>query len=225
MKSAGGSGGSRPSLSEHVTVEILDDREDLVSESIDRAVFMKRAAVLGGSLVVGGVAINGLPSPAISAPSPAQDVEIFNFLLVLEYAQRGFYERAVSNDFLSGELRQFASIAAEHEREHVDALNGFLGDDAREEPSLAFGDATEDPDRFAQAALAMEEVTVAAYIGQSGNLTDDAVLKAATIVSVEARHAAWMRDLLGRLPAPSAADAANTEEEAMSALQELGFIG
>jgi hypothetical protein len=111
-----------------------------------------------------------------------------------------------------------------HELAHVAFLEELLGDDAEEEPTFDFGDATGDEDSFAEAALMLEETTAAAYIGQGANLTTDKVLAAARIVSVEARHAAWMRDILGRNPAPEAADAAQTEAEVMSALEDTGFI-
>ena len=46
-----------------------------------------------------------------------------------------------------------------------------------------------------------------AYAGQAGRIKQDAVLKAAlSIHSIEARHAAWIRDINGEDPAPAAFD-------------------
>jgi len=46
----------------------------------------------------------------------------------------------------------------------------------------------------------------------------------ATIVSVEARHAAWIRDLLGELPAPAPANPSVTAAQAMAAIRRTGFV-
>ena len=51
---------------------------------------------------------------------------------------------------------------------------------------------------------------MAALDGQAAGLTKPSLAAVATIVSVEARHAAWIRDLLGELPAPSAANPSQT---------------
>ena len=79
-----------------------------------------------------------------------------------------------------------------------------LGPDAPERPEFDFGDATSDPDRFVATAVELEEIAVAAFNGQIPNLTRPRVMTAMRIVSVEARHVGWVRDLAGRNPAPAA---------------------
>jgi hypothetical protein len=55
--------------------------------------------------------------------------------------------------------------------------------------------------------VALEDLAVAAYKGQAPRLKSNAVLAAAVgIHSVEARHAAWMRQLFGITPAVNAFD-------------------
>jgi hypothetical protein len=49
------------------------------------------------------------------------------------------------------------------------------------------------------------------------------VVKAARIVAVEARHAAWLRDIGGKHPAPRAADHGVSPGRVEKALKELGF--
>lgn len=95
---------------------------------------------------------------------------------------------------------------AEHERAHVQYLRDALGHDARGEPSTDFGETTADPAAFGAAAVTLEDVAVAAYNGQAGNLTKGALRAAATIVSVDARHAAWIRSIVGESPAAQAVD-------------------
>ena len=50
------------------------------------------------------------------------------------------------------------------------------------------------------------------------------VCAAARIVSVEARHAAWIRDLAGNTPAPRASDQLLTETQVRAALKKTGFV-
>ena len=81
----------------------------------------------------------------------------------------------------------------EHERAHVAFLRKALGNQADPKPTFDFGNTTTDGDRFAATAAMLEDTAVAAYNGQAANLTKPTLKAAATIVSVEARHAAWIR--------------------------------
>jgi hypothetical protein len=216
-------------MPERVTVRVPDPAGAVRAaaagdDSTSRERFLQRAIVAGGALVAGGVIIGGLPRLAASAQSPEQDVEIFNFALLLEYTQAAFYAETVERAELTGELFEFAKVVANHERAHVDYLLEALGGDAREEPTTDFGNATSDADAFAAAAVTLEDVAVAAYNGQAANLTKGALQAAATIISVDARHAAWVRSIIGEPPAADALDAPLTAEEATQRLEETGFI-
>ena len=215
-------------MSEHVSVRVPAGRTAVhaaVPDDLTRERFLRRAVVAGGTLAVGGVVIAGLPRLAASAPqSAAQDAEIFNFALLLEYLQAAFYGEAVERGELTGELLEFARVVAEHERAHVDYLLNVLGGGAREEPSTDFGDATADPDAFGAAAVALEDVAVAAYNGQAANLTKNALRAAATIISVDARHAAWIRSIIGEPPAEQAVDKPLSADEATARIDETGFL-
>ena len=185
-----------------------------------------RAAVVGGSLAGAGGAIWtwARAGSSVAAPSPRRDVEILNFLLLLEYVQSGFYEDALRRARLSGDLLEYARTVAPQEREHVDFLRKRLGRRARAAPKLEFGAAASNSEQFRATALELEETAAAAYIGQEPNLSRDAIGDGARIVSVEARHAAWIRDLAGENPAPRAADPAKTADETMEALRRRGFV-
>ena len=168
--------------------------------------------------------VGSFAGSAASAPSPAQDVRILNYFLLLEYLQQGLYDEARAADALTGELRRFAQVAGRHERAHVDALRDVLGGEARSKPTLQFGQAVEDDRRFAAAALTLEETAAAAYIGQAANLTAKRVTTIARIVPVEARHAAWIRAMVRREPAPHAADPARTPEQVERTIERTGFV-
>ena len=190
-----------------------------------RSDLLQRAVVAGGALTAGGVVVAGLPKLASSAaPSPAQDVRILNLVLLLEYVEAAFYAEARAKGALRGELREFAEVVGGHEQQHVAFLKKALGGKARAQPKMAFGKATTDPDAFAEGALALEDTGVAAYNGQATNLTAATLAAAARIVSVEARHAAWIRSIVGKTPAADATDPSLTEAQVMKALRKTGFL-
>jgi hypothetical protein len=189
-----------------------------------RGTFLRGGAAAGLGLALGGTALLARPEAARSAPSQALDQRIFNFALLLEYLQAGFYSEAVNRGGLRGPVREFAEVVAGHERDHVRFLREALGPKARARPRFAFGDATRKEQKFVRAALLLENIGVGAYNGQAAKLTKPSLAAAAQIVSVEGRHAAWISDLTGRPPAPRAADPGLTAAEVTAALRSTGFI-
>lgn len=185
---------------------------------------MRRALAAGGTVLAGGVVIAGLPRLAVSAPSPAQDVEILNFALQLEYMESAFFTEASGSGRLKGELLEFAELVRGHERAHVAFLRNALGRKAGERPTFDFGDATRDPKAFTSAAVALQDLMVAAYNGQAANLTTGVLASAAKIVSVEARHAGWIRAIAGNNPAPKATEVPKTAAEVTAAVNRTKFV-
>jgi hypothetical protein len=163
----------------------------------------------------------GVPALVV-AQSGDRDVEGLNLLLKVEYTEAAFYAQAVEVGGLSGELLAFAEQVLDHERQHLDLVKGVLGSAAEDEPTYDFGDATRDAGAFARAAGRLEDIAVAAYNGQAGNVSPEAFAAAARIVSVEARHAAWIRSIAGRDPAPDTTDEPMTAAQVRDGLVELG---
>jgi hypothetical protein len=119
---------------------------------------------------------------------------------------------------------EFATTVGEQERDHVAFLTERLGSDARPRPTLNFQGALSSPERFRDAAIELEEAALAGYIGQGANLTRDTITSVATLVSVEARQAAWVRDLAGVSPAPHAADPARKADRVLADLRKWGYV-
>ena len=159
---------------------------------------------------------------ALGTPSKAQDVKILQLVLQVEYTQVAFYEEALAEAQLSGDVREFAQTALGHERQHLAAVKKALGSKAGAKPRFAFGDRTRSADAFMRAAIQLEDVAVAGYNGQAANLTKGTLAVAAEIVSVEARHAAWVRALAGEVAAPKPVDQPMTARQAAAGLQTLG---
>jgi hypothetical protein len=189
-----------------------------------RANVLKRAFAAGGAILAGGVLVAGLPRSAASAPSRAQDAEILNLALLLEHMEADFFAEASVSAKLTGELLEFATIVRGHERAHVAFLRDALGRKARKRPSFDFGDATQNPTAFAAAAVALQDLMVTAYNGQAANLTKGALEAAAKIVSVEARHAGWIRAITEKNPAPEPTDTPRTAAQVTAAVNKTKFL-
>ena len=198
-----------------------------------RSELFKKAVLGGGTFVAGGVLIGGLPKVALAAPSAKQDVQILNFALTLEYLESEFYIQAVNNGNLSGELLDFATVVRDHEVAHVEFLENALGSAAVDKPTFDFGNAVTDPETFTLVAVVLEDTGVIAYNGQGPRLRRRTLPAAGSIVSVEARHAAWIRriafgpDYEARpesFPAPVAFDGAASMKAILRAVRNTGFI-
>jgi hypothetical protein len=216
-------------MSEHVTVELIDQgtavREALdESASSSRATFLSKAVVAGGTLAVGGVLISGLPGLASAAPSAAHDADILNFALTLEYLEAAFYNEAIASGKLKGETLALAKTIAKHENAHVAFLKSALGSKAVKKPTFDFQGTTKSQSKFQATSVVLEDTGVSAYNGQGPNLTKKTLGAAAQIVSVEARHAAWIRNLLQMPPAPAAFDPSLTKAKVLAAVTKTGFI-
>jgi hypothetical protein len=175
-------------------------------EGVTRAQWLGRGVGAGVGLASGGVLVGGFAAVAVSSPAQRQDVAVLNFVLAFEELQADFYARALRGLALRGEWLQYAQIVAAHERAHVAFLRRGLGDAARPAPRFELARVPASVDEFQRLAITFEDVGVALYNGQAGNLTAGPLAAAARIMPVEGRHAAWARDLAGEEPAPVAAD-------------------
>jgi Ferritin-like domain len=192
-------------------------------DGTSRSEFIRKTALAAG-IVGGGAFLAGLPRLAASAPSQEQDVEILRLVLTLERLEQAFYAEAVEAGNLEGELLDYAETVGGHEREHVAFLEEALGSAAGPSPSFDFGERATDPERFGPTAVELEDLAVSAYNGQATNLTKPTLGAAARIVSVEARHAGWIRSILGQDPAPTATDAPLTAAQLREGLLRLGLV-
>ena len=221
----------------HVTLDVADPDEVIrgaIQRGHTRADFFRRGAIAGGTLIAGGVAIGGLPGIALGKPSASQDVEILNFALLLEYLESEFYVQAVANNKLQPKVLEFARTVRDHELAHVEYLAKALGSKAIGKPTFDFGDTVKDNWKFLATATVLEDTGVTAYDGQGTRLTRNTLAAAATIVSVEARHAAWVRQIMYgaagygnapyEYPAPSALQPYKTKDQVTEAVTATGFI-
>ena len=207
-------------------------REAAEAAGLDRSDFFKKSALAGGGLLVGSAMFSGILSSAEAAISTSKrsasnDVKILNYALTLEFLEAAFYKQAVANQAYGSNaaLKQFAEVVADHERKHVDFLKGALGSKAIKSPTFDFADTVTDPAKFAATAQVLEDTGVNAYLGQVGNIFVKSTLAAAaTITTVEARHAGWIRTINGVVGAPNSFDKRKSEAAILKAVGETGFI-
>jgi len=197
----------------------------------DRASFLRKAA-FGGAAAVGAGSLMGLLPSIAQGATPASDVAILNFALTLEYLESAFYATANQNKVLKGELNRFSTVVAQHENTHVVFLKKALGAAAVAKPKFDFKDTVTNSAKFAATSQVLEDTGVHAYLGQVGNIKTKSILVAAgRILPVEARHAAWIRDIRfsggttsPTTPAPSAFEDGFTKAKILAAVNATGFI-
>jgi hypothetical protein len=188
-----------------------------------------RRALLQGSIVGGAALIAELAgaSPALAGglAKTKRDISILRFDLVLEYLQSGLYTEAERLGALPEKTLAWARVVGAHERAHVKAIKGLLGSKAVKSPSFDYRGVTENEPDFIRTAVAFEELTAALLKWQAVRLDSREILAAAaTLHTVETRHAAWIRHLIGLRPAAKAFDDPAPQRRMAQLIKSTRFI-
>ena len=215
------------------------DRDGAIEEAADklgpetRGSFLKKAGVGLGTIAAGSAFAGAMPKIARGA-TPQSDIDILNFALTLEELEAAFYATANANNIFRGrrELGRFSLVVGQHERSHVVFLRKVLGAKAIAKPTFDFKDTVTNVTKFAATAQVLEDTGVHAYLGQVPNIkTKPVLLGAGRILPVEARHAAWIRDIRfsggttpPTTPAPAAFEDGFTKAKILAAVKATGFI-
>jgi hypothetical protein len=160
-------------------------------------------------------ATNPIPqkNPTLTIPPP---VAILNYALTLEHLEATFYREGLAkfseSDFVAAGQPAYAYTRllqiAGHEKTHVDFLSTALGSMATKECKYAFPMSS--VAEFLGVASILEGVGVSAYLGAARQiLNKDYLTAAGSILTVESRHSAFIRDAssMQKLsPFPSAQD-------------------
>ena len=178
--------------------------EGSVLDGDTRGSFLRKAGITGGAAITGGAFMAMLPELASAAPSKKQDIQILNFALTLEYLEAAFYDEAVKSGALSGQVLELARKLNIDEQVHVRALKTTiksLKGTPVKEPKFNFRGTTKDQAKFVETSFVLENTGVRAYLGQAGRILNPKILAAAaSIVTVEARHAGAIAVLLNQNP-------------------------
>lgn len=156
------------------------------------------------------------------------DIGILNYAYALEQLEAAFYTKVVTSfykDIPSAEIALFTDIR-DHEIAHREFFKAVLGSNAI--PSLEVDFSSIDftsRTSVLGASKAFEDLGVSAYNGAGYLLKNGAYLTiAGKIVSVEARHAAYIRDLItpGSFAGSDVVDA-NGLDKSRTPLEVLGI--
>jgi hypothetical protein len=160
-----------------------------------------------GLAVAGSLLPNFGITAALAADLGSGDVGILNYAYALEQLEAAFYTQVVANPYSgadAGELDALTDIR-DHEVAHRDFLRKALGKARIPDLEVDFSKVDFSSRKSVlSTALTFENLGVNAYNGAGQLLSDAGHLAAAgTIVSVEARHAAAIADLLNPASAAS----------------------
>jgi len=193
-----------------------------------RADFMRKAGLAAGGTLMAGSLFAAMPSLAGAKGKavPKSDIAILNYALTLEYLEAAFYAEAVAGGALTGPALEFATQVSKDETAHVKGLKAALGKKAVASPTFDFQGTTKDQAKFLATSFVLENTGVKAYLGQAGKIkTPGILLTAASIVTVEARHAGAVALLTGDKISPSGPyDKGSSMKTILKAVKGTGFI-
>ena len=189
---------------------------------MSRESFLLRSTLAAGA-AYGALSATGLISRAL-ADAGAGDVDILNYALTLEYLETEFYVQAAKQvKGLSKYESDLTKELRDNEAEHVDALAATikkLGGKPVAKPKFDFGGAFGSRAAYLKTANTLEDTGVSAYNGAAPMIASAEVLGAAGgIVQVEARHAAMIRLVRNKPPAPAAFDKASEMAAVLAAVK------
>jgi len=191
-------------------------------EGVTRTQWLERGLAVGAGLASGGLVLGGLAQLAASAPSHGEDLTVLRFALALEELQADLYARALRDLRLQSDWLEYAQTVSAHERAHAAFLRRHLGGAADPSPRLVLTRGPSSAGEFQRLAVTLEDIGVAFYDGQVGNLTSGPLVAVSQVMSVESRHAAWARALAGQPPAPVASDVPADAAQVRDRLAQAG---
>lgn len=191
-------------LQEQNAPELLQKERSVFDSPLERRSFLQFAGAGAASiaLIAAGCKKDRGDNPTMSGVTLdfKDDIGVLNYAYALEQLEAAFYIQVASNPpstFSAAEKAYFQDIQF-HEIAHREFLKKVLSTSAITSLDVDFSSINfTDRTSVLNAAKAFEDLGVAAYNGAGVRLTTDAYLTVAgQIVSVEARHAAYIRDII-----------------------------
>ncbi len=198
---------------QNIISEIEKHDPEVLNKLDTRRKAMKEFASFSGKVALASIpfALGSMFKKAYGSPTSPSDIIIdtLNFALTLEYLESNFYIKAVASGIIpSGDALTALTVIRDHENEHVTFLStaisaaggtpvSFKASDFDFTAKGTFPTVFSDYGVLLAVAQTFEDTGVRAYKGQAGNLisNNDYLQAALQIHSVEARHAAHLREM------------------------------
>ena len=212
--------------------------DELAQQELSRRKFLRFSGLAGASaLLLGSSGLVGCREDDGATDGVnlgSGDIGVLNYAYALEQLEAAFYTQVIATPYtnMSALEGEYLKDIRDHEIAHREFFKAALGSNAIPGlevnfSSINFGSR----DSVLATAKAFEDLGVAAYNGAGKLLTSaDFLLLAGKIVSVEARHAALVRDLISNgsfsdLPslAPLGANPGNGLDAALNPPQVLAI--
>ncbi len=178
---------------------------DQLEQRVDRRKFLRYAGIAGTSaVVVGGALMSSCNKKDNNNDTGVNlgsgDFGVLNYAYALEQLEAAFYVQVISSQYsgMTAAERSYLTDIRDHEVAHREFFKAALGSNAIQALEVNFSSIDfNSRASVLGTAKAFEDLGVSAYNG-AGKLIVDAnyLLLAGKIVSVEARHAALIRELL-----------------------------
>jgi len=194
-----------------------ENKEGEITSVVNRRLFLRSAGLATslGTIVISACTTDHDPDPMIPGTGDAVelgsgDVGVLNYAYALEQLEAAFYTQVIATPYagMTESEKMILTDIRDHEIIHRDFFKAALGSGAIKglTPNFSAIDFTSRTAVLGAAKL-FEDTGVAAYNG-AGKLikNGDYLLLAGKIVSVEARHASVIRDLLNPKSADFAGD-------------------
>jgi hypothetical protein len=221
-----------PMLDDHSPDELVQtlaaiDVDGALRETAATAVRATRRELLRAGPLIGALGAGLMTARGARAASglTRNDIAILRFDLALEYLQAGLYTEAERLGAVMPRTLAFSRVVGAHERAHAAAIRSFLGSKALPSPSFDYRGVTEDDAAFVKTAVAFEDLTAALLKWQAPRLDSRSIVAAVlTLHSVETRHAAWIRHIVGVLPAATAFDQPAAQDKMAELIASTRFV-
>lgn len=185
--------------------ELMQKHSDVAKQplGISRRKFMAYAGGLAGATLLLDACSKDKTSdttPVSSIDLGSGDIGLLNYAYALEQLEAAFYIQVLNTPYkeMSNDQKLLFQDIRDHEIAHREFLKNLLAGKAIQ--TLEFNFSSIDftsKTAVLNAAATFEQIGVSAYNGASALIvSSDTVLTALKIASVEARHAAWIKDLI-----------------------------
>jgi rubrerythrin len=190
---------------------------------------MRSAALFGAGALL---------TSSLGGQSPTSDVTLLNYALSLENLEAAFYTQGMAQlssvnfanstfiqnfgDVISGDVYAYLCLIRDQENQHVRMLQSLITSlGGTPVKPCTYNFAYKTADQFATLAALLENTGVMAYAGALYQIQSLSIkTTAATMATVEGRHAAYLNLLTGTSPSPSSFDTPATSATILATMAQ-----